>query len=196
MLTYAAPADDLAQLLNSVRTMRANFTQTVYDNRGKAVQTSKGQMSLQRPGKFRWQVTSPIPQVVIANGTKLWIYDPDLEQVTIRSLQKSAGDTPALLLSDVDSVLTDAYNVMPSPQKADGRTYTLVPKSADNMFASIKLAFVNNQVREMRLEDHLGHITSIKFQQIQTNIDLPDTLFTFKKPANVDVIDETRKKAR
>jgi outer membrane lipoprotein carrier protein len=150
-------------------------------------------MSLERPGKFRWEVIAPIPQTVIANGSRLWIYDPDLEQVTIRSLKKSAGDTPALLLSDVDAELTGAYNVKPTSQNPDARSYTLTPKSNDNMFASIKLAFVKNQIREMRLEDNLGHVTSIKFQQIETNINLPASLFVFKKPAKVDVIDETKR---
>lgn len=191
--TFAAPVDDLSAQLTSVRTMRANFTQTVFDNRGKAVQQSRGKMSLERPGKFRWEVIAPIPQTVIANGSRLWIYDPDLEQVTIRSLKKSTGDTPALLLSDVDAELTGAYNVKPTSQKADARSYTLTPKSNDNMFASIKLAFVKNQIREMRLEDNLGHVTSIKFQQIETNINLPASLFVFKKPAKVDVIDETNR---
>ena len=190
---YATPADDLAVLLNSVHTMRANFTQTVYDNRGKASQQSRGRMSLQRPGKFRWEVIKPIPQLIVANQARLWIYDPDLEQVTVRSLKKAAGEMPALLLSDVDTVLTSTYNVKPSQQKADGsRSYTLVPKSADNMFASIKLAFMNNQIREMQLEDHLGHVTVVKFQQIETNINLPASSFVFKPPARVDVIDETR----
>lgn len=185
----ATPADDLSVLLNSTRTMQANFTQTVYDNKGKAVQQSFGHMSLERPGKFRWEVTKPIPQVIIANGQRLWIYDPDLEQVTIRKLNKAAGETPALLLSDVDAELTHAYNV--KPDKVNSQLFVLTPKSADNTFASIKISFVKNQLSEMRLEDHLGHLTSLKFQQIKTNVSLPSTLFVFKAPAKVDIIDET-----
>lgn len=189
---YAAPSDDLVTLLNSVQTMRASFLQIVYDNRGKAVQQSHGRMSLARPGKFRWEVTKPIPQVIIANESRLWIYDPDLEQVTIRSLKKAAGETPALLLSDVDSKLTKIYRVKEGQQKAGTRSFVLIPKSADSMFASIKMAFVDSQLREMRLEDHLGHVTAVKFQQVITNESIPASTFVFKRPAKVDVIDETR----
>lgn len=189
--TNAAPADDLSTQLNAIHTMRANFTQTIYDNKGRAGQQSRGKMSLERPGKFRWEVIAPIPQTIIANGAKLWVYDPDLEQVTIRSLKQSAGDTPALLLSNVDNTLMQAYNIKPAEQKSDSRFFTLIPKSADSVFASIKLVFLKNQMQEMRLEDHLGHITSIKFQQIETNINLPASLFVFKRTAKVDVIDDT-----
>jgi outer membrane lipoprotein carrier protein len=89
---YAAPSTDLSTLLNSLHSMRSDFTQTVYDNHGKAIQKSYGQMALQRPGKFRWEIKKPIPQVIVANDTRLWVYDPDLEQVTIRALHQAAGD--------------------------------------------------------------------------------------------------------
>src|SRR5437016_1696485 len=108
---FAASTSDLSNVLNSIRTMKANFIQTVYDNRGKAIQQSKGQMALARPGKFRWDVKKPIPQLIIANNTKLWIYDPDLQQVTIKSLQHVTGETPALLLSHENNVLENDYKV-------------------------------------------------------------------------------------
>src|SRR6516162_4318453 len=88
---------DLSNQLNAIKTLRANFAQTVYDNKGKAVQRSYGHIALQRPGKFRWEVIKPIPQLIIANSQRLWIYDPDLQQVMIRSLHVAAGETPALL---------------------------------------------------------------------------------------------------
>ena len=95
-IAHAASASaDLAGLLNKVQSMKANFIQTVYDKRGKVTQKSSGRMALQRPGKFRWDVAKPMPQLIIANGTKLWIYDPDLEQLTIRSIKKAAGESPA-----------------------------------------------------------------------------------------------------
>src|SRR5438105_3435289 len=86
-ISMSGHADDhspnLANLLDAVKSMQANFTQTVYDNHGKSVQTSYGRMAIERPGKFRWEVTKPIPQLIIANESRLWIYDPDLQQVTI-----------------------------------------------------------------------------------------------------------------
>src|SRR5262245_45378285 len=100
---YASPtSDDLSKRLSAMSSMQANFTQTVYNNRGKITQKSYGRMAMQRPGKFRWDVTRPIPQLIIANQSKLYIYDSDLQQLTIRSLNKAAGETPALLLSHDD----------------------------------------------------------------------------------------------
>ena len=190
---FAAPADDLASRLNAVQTMRANFTQVVYDNRNKAVMKSYGRMSMQRPGRFRWEVIKPIPQIIVANASRLWIYDPDLEQVTIRSLKQATGDTPALLLSHVNIELTNEYLVAQMPSQTSGITwYALTPKSADSMFASIEMGFAQNQIQEMRLRDHLGHVTKVTFQHIETNIPLPASLFVFKAPRGVDVINETK----
>jgi outer membrane lipoprotein carrier protein len=189
---FAAPSDDLASLLNGIQTMRANFTQVVFDNRYKAVQTSYGRMSMQRPGKFRWEVTKPIPQVIVANTTRLWIYDPDLEQVTIRSLKQATGETPALLLSHVNVELNSEYKVSAMPAKANLTWYNLIPRKADSMFVSIQMGFLGNQIEEMRLQDHLGHVTQVNFKGIETNITLPASLFVFKAPPGVDVINETK----
>ncbi len=192
--TYADPSIDLSNLLNSVHTVRANFTQTVYDNRGKVIQRAYGHMALQRPGKFRWDVTKPVPQLIIANATRLWIYDPDLEQVTIRSLSGAAGETPALLLSHVNTTLANDFLVQSLPTKSGLNRFELKPKKSDNMFSSIEMGFKTNQLHEMRLQDNLGHTTVIQYENIQTNITLSASLFTFKPTAKIDVIDETRKK--
>ncbi len=193
IIASATPTDDLSTLLNAVQTMQANFKQVVYDNHNKPIQTSYGRMSMQRPGKFRWEVSKPIPQVIVANASRLWIYDPDLEQVTIRSLKQSAGESPALLLSHVNITLKNEYQVAPMPSKQPGMSwFTLVPKSADSMFASIQMGFKQHQIQEMRLQDHLGHVTAVTFNHIETNITLPASLFVFKVPAGVDVINETK----
>lgn len=189
---FATPSTDLSALLNGVQSMRANFQQTVYDNHGKAVQQSTGRMALQRPNKFRWQVQKPIPQLIIANENTLWIYDPDLEQVTIRTIKKAAGDTPALLLSHQAISLDKDFTVTEKPNQQPGwRWFALIPKSSDNI-ASVQMGFNKNQIQEMRLEDRLGHLTGIKFNHIETNVSLPATQFTFKPPANTDIIDETK----
>lgn len=191
--SYAASAsDELKNLLNNVKTMQASFTQTIYDNYGKAVKTSYGNMSMKRPGKFRWEVTKPMPQLIIANQNKLWIYDPDLEQVTIRKLEKATGDTPALLLSHVDTELDKKYNV--KSFSAQGiQWFALIPKDKEGMFEQIRLGFDKQQIQQMQLKDHLDHDTHIKFSNLHTNTDLANSLFTFKTPKNTDVIDETKK---
>ncbi|MBX3709400.1 MAG: outer membrane lipoprotein chaperone LolA [Gammaproteobacteria bacterium] len=193
---HAVPASaDLSKLLNAVNSMQAGFVQTAYDYHGKATQKSYGRMAMQRPGKFRWDVTKPIPQLIIANQTKLFIYDADLEQLTIRSLNKTAGETPALLLSHDNKTLETNF-IVKSTQKNDPswRWFVLTPKKPDNMFESIQIGFAGNQIREMHLQDNLGNVTVIQFQNIKQNINLSSSLFTFKPSSRVDIIDETRKK--
>ncbi|TAK76540.1 MAG: outer membrane lipoprotein chaperone LolA [Gammaproteobacteria bacterium] len=196
-MTFSAhaitPSSELSALLNATRSMQADFTQTIYDNRGKAVQQSYGHMAIQHPGQFRWQVIKPIPQLIIANGPRLWIYDPDLEQVTIRSLHQTAGDTPGLLLSHDNVKLEEDYTIKLSPKLSNGlRWFILVPKTSDNTIAKVEMGFVNNQISQMQLQDRLGHTTLIRFKNVKINTSLPTSLFVLKAPANADVIDETR----
>lgn len=193
-ITHAAAVDDLDGLLKDVRSMKANFTQTVYDNRGKATQKSYGRMAMERPGKFRWDVTKPIPQLIIANETKLWIYDPDLQQLTIRPLSKAAGESPALLLSHDNNNLKTNFDVQAVTRNSPQQWFSLTPKQKGNMFESIQMGFANHQIQEMRLQDNLGHTTVVQFQNIQMNPALQASLFIIKPSANIDVIDETRKK--
>jgi len=192
--TYADSSSNLTALFNAVHTMRADFIQTIYDNHGKAIQKSYGKMALQRPGKFRWEISKPIPQTIITSDTRLWIYDPDLEQVTIKPLGQAAGESPALLLSHENATIDKDYTVTQMQKKTPGwQWFNLVPRNADSMFAFVEIGFMSDQLHAMKLQDHLGHTTQVEFEHIQTNINLPTALFVFKKPANVDVIDETRR---
>lgn len=185
----ASAPDELTVLLEGVRTMKADFVQTVYDNHNKPIQHADGHMALERPGKFRWEISKPIPQLIIANQSRLWIYDPDLAQVTVRSLQQATGETPALLLSHADTDLENEFNVKELKSVAKVRWFHLVPRNGDN-FAAIELGFKNQQITEMRLQDHLGHTTHIQFKNINVNKSLTAATFVFKAPPNVDVIYE------
>ncbi|MDR3492895.1 MAG: outer membrane lipoprotein chaperone LolA [Gammaproteobacteria bacterium] len=189
-------ADTLTTLLLNINTMQASFSQVVKDKSAKSLQQSQGTIALQRPGKFRWDVKKPNPQLIIANGARIWIYDPDLQQVTIRAFTKSTGQTPAFLLSDKNLTLSKDFVVElaknPS-QIANQQIYLLTPKEKDSMFALIKLTFLNKQIRQMQLEDHLGHVTTVAFNNIKTGVTIPESVFTFTPSPKDDVIDETKK---
>lgn len=190
----ADPATTLTQLLNNIRTMKADFSQTIYNKSGKAMQQSHGRMVMQRPGQFRWDIKAPVAQLLIANGKRLWIYDPDLEQVTIRSLNRAAGEAPALLLSDANVALAQDFNVqIPANASSNLQWFLLTPKNKDSMLSQIMLGFSGNQIRAMNLRDHLGNNTVIKFQNIMMNASVSEAVFRFVPPAGVDVIDETRR---
>lgn len=182
----------LSDLLNGIKTMRAGFIQTVFDNRGTTILKSNGKMAIERPGKFRWEVSKPMPQLIIANAERLWIYDSDLEQVTIRSLKTEAGEAPALLLSQQNTQLENDYNIQSMKKDRSLQWFLLKPKKHDNMFASVKMGFAGSELKEMVLEDQIGHATRVQFQKIEMNQALPASLFIFKAPKGTDVIDETR----
>lgn len=196
-VTYASPANDsLNQRLTNIRSMKADFTQTLKDNHGKTIQTSRGWMALQRPGEFRWQTLTPNKQLVVANGSRLWIYDPDLEQVIVRALSKQAGETPALLLSDANPSLEKDFAVSADNTASSGmQSYVLSPKDRGSMFTSIRMEFTGNELHEMQLRDHLDHITTIEFKNVKTNTKLPNAMFYFAPPKNVDIIDETKQRS-
>lgn len=183
----------LNQLLANTQTMRADFTQAIMDKNAKPLQKASGKMALLRPGKFRWEVLTPTAQLVVANGQRLWIYDPDLEQVTIRLISKEMGETPALLLSNTETTLANNFSVREGEDSLTGmQWFVLTPKNQNSMLATIKLGFAHNRIKAMFLEDHLGHTTVIEFTNVRLNADISSSLFQFKVPANVDVIDETQ----
>ncbi len=192
-------SDTLSNLLLGITTMQADFTQAIQDKSAKSLQQARGHFALRRPGKFRWETTQPVAQLIIANGSRLWIYDPDLEQVTVRNFSSSAGQTPALLLSDKNLTLSKDFivkQVANPSQIAGAQIFLLKPKDKDNLFTAIKLSFIQKQINEMQIEDHLGHLTTIRFQHVKSGIPLSSSLFTFTPPAKVDVIDETKNKYR
>lgn len=195
VVAQAEPANiTLTQLLQNTRTIQADFTQSLLNKAAKSIQQSQGTMYLQRPGKFRWQVNKPTDQVIIANGHKLWVYDKDLDQVIIRSLKSGAGETPALLLSDDHLILENDFDItMMQTDRSDSQLFSLMPKDKNSLFSSLKIVFINQKINEMRLQDHLGQTTVIKFKNIKTNVGLSDSLFQFTPPPHVDVIDETQK---
>lgn len=190
----ADATNTLIMLLATTKNMTADFKQVISDNKGKALQKSNGKMALLRPGKFRWDVTNPIKQLIVTNGSKLWIYDPDLNQVTIRKLTKEIGKTPALLLMDSNHALTNDFEVA-SYIEDRMQWFNLTPKNRDSMFSLIKLGFVMAdgvfEVRRMVLRDNLGHVTAIEFNNVISDRPVPNSLFDFTPPANVDVINDT-----
>lgn len=191
--SYAlTPAAELIQLLSTTQTFQADFTQTIYNKKSKQTDQSTGHMVLQRPGKFLWRVKKPIAQLIIANNTRLWVYDPDLEQVTIRFLDKEIENTPVLLLSNPSLAIEKNFNVQTIQSAASLQWFALFPKNRDSMLAFIKMGFSKGQIQEIDLEDHLGHHTHIEFYNILMNKQVAASLFTFTPPANTDVIDETR----
>ncbi len=180
--------EHLDAFYNRIETMQAGFIQTRYDENGQPLQTSEGTFALQRPGKFRFEYTKPYRQLYVADGGKIWNYDPDLEQVIVKSVDAALGDTPALLLSG-KRPLTEKFIIRElKREESDLQWLELRPKQEESSFKSVRLGFSTKGLRLMEVVDILGQTTRLQFRQVRVNEPLPPELFTFIAPEGVDVI--------
>jgi outer membrane lipoprotein carrier protein len=183
------PAGQLQAFLASNRSLQAEFKQVGFDETGSPNKTSYGMFYLQKPGKFRWEYQKPFTQQIVANGGKVWFYDADLEQVTVKTIDKSLGSTPALLLSG-EVALEQNFSI--SEQGADGDMLwiRLEPKDEDTTFKYILIGMEKGQLRGMELSDNFGQLTRIYFSNLKTNIALDAKLFALDLPKGVDVLED------
>jgi outer membrane lipoprotein carrier protein len=190
-----AVADDevavqrLTELLNQAQTITARFSQLTLDGSGTQLQETAGQLALKRPGLFRWHTDEPMEQLLVSNGEKVWLYDPDLQQVTIQALDQRLTHTPALLLSGDVSKIRENFEIS---HKEAGNVvdFILKPKSKDTLFDSLRLSFRNKVLNDMQLIDSIGQRTNILFLNVKMNEPQDDAQFTFEIPAGADVIQE------
>lgn len=193
--SVAAMADDevavqrLTELLNQAQTINARFSQLTLDGSGTQLQETAGQLALKRPGLFRWHTDAPMEQLLVSNGEKVWLYDPDLQQVTIQTLDQRLTHTPALLLSGDVSKIRENFEIS---HKEGGNVvdFILKPKSKDTLFDSLRLSFRNKVLNDMQLIDSIGQRTNILFLNVKMNEPQDDAQFTFDIPAGADVIQE------
>lgn len=184
-----ASAQRLTALLSQAQTISARFSQLSLDGSGAQLQETAGQLVLKRPGLFRWHTDAPMEQLLVSNGEKVWLYDPDLEQVTIQTLDKRLTHTPALLLSGDVSEIQENFAI--SHQEGGNVVdFMLKPKSKDTLFDSLRLSFRSGVLNDMQLIDSIGQRTNILFLSVKMNEAVDDTLFSFEIPEGADVIQE------
>ncbi len=192
LVSQSALADGVSSLrefFNSTNTMRAQFSQVVNDKQGRKVQEVDGTMQLQRPNKFRWDYKKPYEQQIVSDGKQVFLYDTDLQQVTIRDLSKTLGSSPAALLAGGDAV--EKSFTLKNATRKDGLTWVLaLPKDKDSGFDRVLLGFKGNKLRKMELYDSFNHVTHITFDQVERNPVLQDSTFLFTPPKDVDVVGE------
>lgn len=178
----------LQQHLNETQSLQASFVQQVSGKNNKT-QTSTGQVSLVRPGKFRWIYSKPYPQEIISDGKQVWLYDADLSQVTIKPVGKALDASPAAILAG-NNKLDASFNSKDLPSKDGLNWVELSPKQQDSSFARIRIGFNNSNLSRMELDDQFGQTTQIQFNQVIRNKAIDPKLFTFTPPAGTDVIRE------
>jgi outer membrane lipoprotein carrier protein len=192
LISQSALADGVSSLrdfFNTTNTMRAQFSQVVNDDKGRTVQAVDGTMQLQRPNKFRWDYKKPYEQQIVSDGKQVFLYDTDLQQVTIRDLSKALGSSPAALLAGGDAV--EKNFTLKNAIRKDGLSWVLaLPKDKDSGFERVLLGFKADKLRKMELYDSFNHITRITFEAVERNPALQDATFLFTPPKGVDVVGE------
>lgn len=178
---------ELAAKLESLASLRARFTQQQIAADGFELRTTAGELCVQRPGRMRWISEPPYEQWVISNGVRLWVYDPDLEQVTIRNFESDIANSPVMLLTGDVASVAGSHDI--SLDK-DGHTFVLTPRAANAAYERITLSFDGTKPSRIALTDSLGEQTVITFSQVEINPSLDLSLFEFAPPAGVDVISQ------
>lgn len=193
-LPASAEANDAIQQLNlfikNTQTLKAKFSQVLINNTlSTDTQPKTGEFYLSRPGLFRWNYQKPYVQEIVSNGKRVWFYDVDLEQVTIKNVTEALSMGPALLLSGKSSI-TERFALEPQSVINGVAWLKLVPKEKINGFKSIRIGLKNNLLVEMVMGDEFDQVTHIRFVDIVVNPKLTPDLFEFKIPEGVDVISE------
>jgi outer membrane lipoprotein carrier protein len=207
-LAGAAHADAVATLrsfVKDVQTGRANFTQIVTSPDGKKTRKSTGTLEFQRPNKFRFAYAGPTEQLIVGDGKQVWLYDTDLNQVTVRPMSQALGATPAALLAggslDKDFTLKNVAAVLPSAASAASASSTqqatsylewveALPRHKEGQFQSVRVGFAKGQLAALEILDSFGQRSRLDFAQFESKVALPATRFQFTPPAGADVLNQ------
>jgi len=179
----------LQRFLDGTQSARARFAQMVLDKDLKPLQQAQGVMQFARPGKFRWDYNKPYEQTIVGDGEKLWIYDKDLNQVTVRKLDQAIGASPAALLSGRNDLARD-YRLSDIGVQNGLEWVEASPKNRDSVFERVRMGFGKVGLEAMELRDSFGQVTVITFADLVRNPAIAPEVFRFKPPAGADVITE------
>jgi len=187
--TFANGLDDFLSFNHDTKSATGRFEQRVMDRAGKVVDRGSGSFAFARPGKFRWVYEKPHPQTLVADGQKLWIYDPDLQQVTIKRMDQAISSTPAALLAGREDIT--ALFSLRDAGTADGLEWVeATPKTPDTGFDKVRLGLKDKQLAAMELFDQLGGHSSLRFSELKPNAPVPADAFKFTPPKGADVIED------
>lgn len=191
LLVQAAPkesASALDQFVSEVQTLSGRFKQTQTDEDGEILSSGEGRVSISRPGRFRWAYEQPYEQLLVCDGKKIWAYDPDLSQVTVREAREALTGTPAELLAQ-DARLGDKFNVEVLGVIEGAQHIRLSPKIADSDFKSIDMWLKKGVPQRLRFADPLGGVTVVDLLDLVVNETIQDKVFTFAPPKGTEIIE-------
>lgn len=179
--------DDLVQRLDNIQRLQGEFTQTLFSEDQEILQSSQGTYAVDRAGRYRWDTQSPFKQLLIGDEQQLYLFDEDLEQLTIRTVSEQDKQTPLSLLSGDLSKLEDQYAV----ERNSRDSFELKPKGSWGAnLKQFELKFIGPVLTSITLFDGLAQKTVIEFKNSELNPHFNDSLFKFKPPEGTDIVDE------
>jgi outer membrane lipoprotein carrier protein len=186
---FANGLDDFLAFNQSTKSASGRFEQQVMDRAGKVVERGSGTFTFARPGKFRWVYDKPHPQTLVADGTKLYIYDPELQQVTVKRMDQAISSTPAALLAGREDI-TSLFSLRDGGTSNGLEWVEATPKTPDTGFDRVRLGLKDRQLAAMELFDQLGGHSSLRFVELKSNAPVPPDTFKFTPPKGADVIED------
>lgn len=188
-LALASGTERFREFIRGTQSARADFEQKVYDRERRLTQEARGTFSFLRPGRFRWATAQPYEQLIVGDGERVWIYDPDLKQVTVRSMGRALGATPAALLAG-SAEAERAFELADVGRIAGLDWMEARPRDKEAGFERIRLGFGPGGIEAMELHDHFGQTTLLRFSNFTRNPPLDPGAFRFVPPKGVDVLGE------
>ncbi len=193
LAAFANGLDDFIAFNAATRTATSHFDQEVYDRAGKVVDRASGTFAFARPGKFRWTYEKPNQQVIVGDGTRLYIHDPDLNQVTVKRVDNAISSTPAALLAGKDDI-TKLFSLRDAGS-ADGLEWVeALPRAQDTGFEKVRLGLKGKTLAAMELFDQLGGRTLLRFSDLKANVPVAPETFRCTPPKGADVIEDAAPK--
>ncbi|NOG59437.1 MAG: outer membrane lipoprotein chaperone LolA [Proteobacteria bacterium] len=189
LLTFNVSADPLQDFLVDFKSLEANFVQKLINENSEELERTEGVLRLQQPGKFHWSYEVPYTQKIISNGDVLWVFDEDLEQLTIREMGNAIDETPAGIILGNNNI--SEHFVQVNMGMIEGYDWIeLTPRNLEAQYQNIRLGFEKNKLGMMIIIDNLGQTTRIDFFDVKKNAKFSASLFEFEIPEGIDVIDE------
>lgn len=185
---WADAVQTLKDFSREVKSGRADFTQTVTSPDGKRKKTSSGSFEFQRPNQFRFAYTKPFEQLIVADGKKVWIYDPDLQQASSRRVDQALGATPAALLAGGNLERDFALKALADEQ---GLSWVLAtPRQADSMLQSLRIGFKGRELAALEVVDGFGQRSLLQFSAVAANASIASERFRFTLPPGTDLVEQ------
>ena len=186
---FASSLDRFSQFLSSTQSARGEFEQKIVDKSGKTVQESRGTLAFLRPGKFRWTYVKPYAQLIVGDGTRVWVYDEGLQQVTVKRVDQALTSTPAALLAGNNEAMR-AFLLSDQGEKDGLEWLQAVPREKEGGFERVRMGFGIGGLEVMQLFDSFGQLTVLRFTAFVRNPRLDPSTFRFSPPKGADVVGE------